>query len=980
MKKRAILFIAISILAIQVSPQKQGQARIDSLQQLIPKAKEDSNKVKLLNNLSFTYYKINSDEGIKLGMQSLSLAEKLHWKQGIVKANDVLGVNYHFGKADYPKALEYYLQSLKISEESGDKPDIARALNRLGLIYQSLIDYPKALGYYHRSLQVARETGDKMAMQQVMIDIGEVCQKQNDFPKALDYFNQALKINQAIGNKTGCAAALNTIGYVYRRQRDFSKAQYYCNEAVKYYEAAGNKLAMAAELEDIGDLYRQLAEYPKALGYLFKALQIQKELNDKRSISYNYGVIGYTYFLIATDKNKSTLNILFAGNRKATIRIAKIYADSAVEIQKELGDLYLLQDTYISISQAWEQIGDYKGALERYKDYVAIKDSIFNVEKDKKLTQLSMKYEFAKRQATDSLQHAVENNLNKIRLQKQKTFTWLGFIGMALVGFLLFFVFRNYNNQRKSNRKLQAAQKEILEQKNRAEQSERFKQQFLANMSHEIRTPMNAVMGMTNLLIDKDPRADQQHYLDGIKKSSDILLHIINDILDLSKIESGKMELEKTDFLIRETVEQVVTTLHHKADEKGLRLLSDVGNDIPGVLLGDPVRINQILMNLAGNAIKFTEKGSVLISVTFTGSSPSHLLNLRFSVTDTGIGIPKDKLEKVFESFAQANASDTRKYGGTGLGLSISRQLVELYGGEITIESEEGAGTTFSFILSLEEGSVERLQQQLNSVANVDGHILDGLKILIADDNEYNRIVAEDTLKSKADVFITTASDGHEAIALLKKHYFDLILMDVQMPEMNGFEATQFIRANMDPLKKDIPVIALTASVLRTDLDKCRQAGMNSYIPKPFNAAQLIRGIAEVLGIEIGIAADICGKNVEGTSVSGKVTDLTYLRNFCEEDAGKMNRYITMFLESAPVLTEKINTAFAEDDFIEIANQLHGFKTRFIMMGMKDTGERALIQELKCRRDPGNGNIGRELNLILGEIETAVKELSEKTS
>jgi hypothetical protein len=165
------------------------------------------------------------------------------------------------------------------------------------------------------------------------------------------------------------------------------------------------------------------------------------------------------------------------------------------------------------MSQAWEEIGDYKGALECYKNYIAIKDLIFNLEKDKKLTQLSMKYEFDKKQATDSLQHAVENNLNQLRLQKQKTFTYAGFIGMALVAFLLFFVFKNYNNQRKSNLKLQAAQKEILEQKERAEQSERFKQQFLANMSHEIRTPMNAVMGMTNLLIDKDPRSDQQHYL-----------------------------------------------------------------------------------------------------------------------------------------------------------------------------------------------------------------------------------------------------------------------------------------------------------------------------------------------------------------------------------------------------------------------------------------------------------------------------------
>ncbi|MCX6244852.1 MAG: tetratricopeptide repeat protein [Bacteroidetes bacterium] len=975
MKKKAFLFITISMIALQAFPQKQGQARIDSLLQQLPKSKEDTNKVKLLIDLSYTYRTINSDEGIKFGMQSLSLAGKLRWKPGIARANAVTGINYHYGKADYPKALEYYLKSLKINEETGDKPGIARSLNRLGLIYYRLSEYPKALDYYQKALNMARKSADKTDLQDVMINIGEIYQKQDDYPKALDYFNQALKINQAIGNKSGCATALNAIGYVYRRKKDFPKAHQYFEEAVKFYEAAGNKQAMASELEDIGDFYRGQADYPKALEYLFKALKLQKELNDKRSQSYNYGVIAFTYFLIATNSNKTTLNKMFSGNKTAAIKKAAIYADSAATIQKELGDLYLLQDTYISISNAWEQIGDYKGALKYYKNYTAIKDSLFSLEKDKKLTQLSMKFEFDKKQATDSLQHAVENNLNQLRLQKQKTFTYMGFIGMALVVFLLFFVFKNYNNQRKSNLKLQAAQKEILEQKERAEQSERFKQQFLANMSHEIRTPMNAVMGMTNLLIDKNPRADQQHYLEGIRKSSDILLHIINDILDLSKIESGKMELEKIDFSLRQTFEQVIETLHHKADEKGLHLLSDIDNRIPDVLTGDPVRLNQIILNLAGNAIKFTEKGSVHIKGILASGDPSSVMNIRFMVIDTGIGIPEDKLETVFESFRQANASDTRKYGGTGLGLSISRQLVELHGGEIKIESEEGAGTTFSFALDFTTGSAERLQQ-INAQANLDGRILNGLKILIADDNEYNRIVACDTLKSKADVAIETASNGHEAIELLRLHDFDLVLMDVQMPEMNGFEATRFIRANLPSPKKDIPVIALTASVLRTDLDKCRQAGMNSYIPKPFNASQLIRGIAEVMDIKIRTLENTGEVKEKGPSEKGRVTDMSYLKTFCEGDGEKMKKYIAMFLQSAPVLSEKVNAALAAADFITVADQLHGFKTKFIMMGMKETGNLSLQLEQKCRSESRPATINSEINLLLGDVERAIIELT----
>ncbi|MEI6889664.1 MAG: ATP-binding protein [Bacteroidales bacterium] len=976
MKKLPILFIAISMIAFHAFSQKQGQARIDSLLLQLTRSKEDTNKVKLLNDLSFTYCSINSDEGIKFGMQSVSLAGSLHWKPGIARANAVTGINYHNGKANYPKALEFYLRSLKINEETGNKSEISKSLNRLGLIYHSLKENTKALDYFQRSLQLARESGDKIALQDVMINRGEFYQKQNDFIKALDYFNQALKINQDIGNKTGCATALNSIGFVYRRQKDFVKAHQYCEEAVKYYESAGNKLKMANELEDIGDMYRQQGEYNKSLEYLFRALKLQKGLNDKKSQSYNYGVIAFTYYLVATDRNKTILNKLFAGNKPAAIKRSLTYVDSSVAIQKELGDLYLLQDTYISTSQCLEQIGDYKGALEFYKNYIAIRDSVFNLEKDKKLTQLSMKYEFDKKSATDSLQHAIENNLNQLRLQKQKTFTYAGFIGMALVAFLLFFVFKNYNNQRKSNLSLQAAQKEILEQKERAVQSERFKQQFLANMSHEIRTPMNAVMGMTNLLIDKNPRADQQHYLEGIRKSSDILLHIINDILDLSKIESGKMELEKTDFSLHQTLEQILTTLRHKADEKGLHLLSEIDGSIPDVLIGDPVRLNQIILNLAGNAIKFTEKGSVHIKVALASGDPSTMMNVRFSVIDTGIGIPKDKLETVFESFKQANSSDTRKYGGTGLGLSISRQLVELHGGEIKIESEEGAGTTFSFALNFETGSTERLRQQLNANASIDGRILNGLKILIADDNEYNRIVAVDTLRSKADVAIETASNGHEAIELLKAKVFDVILMDVQMPEMNGFEATRFIRTNFLSPKKDIPIIALTASVLRTDLDKCRQAGMNSYIPKPFSASQLILGIAGVLNIKL-ITLKNSGEVKETVSPDeGMVTNMSYLKTFCEGDSDKMQKYVGMFLQSAPCLIDKINAALDMNDLLEVANLLHGFKTKFIMMGMKKTGNMSLLLEQKFRSEARPATLPSEINILLWDVKRAIIELT----
>ncbi|GBL34758.1 hybrid signal transduction histidine kinase K [Filimonas sp.] len=502
------------------------------------------------------------------------------------------------------------------------------------------------------------------------------------------------------------------------------------------------------------------------------------------------------------------------------------------------------------------------------------------------------------------------------------------------------------------------------EQKERAEQSEKFKQQFLANMSHEICTPMNAVMGMTSLLMDKNPRPDQIHYLDGIKKSSDNLLHIINDILDLSKIEAGKMELENIDFSIREIVDQVQQTLQHKADEKKIELKLNIDPALPDILMGDPVRLNQVLINLTGNAIKFTETGSVSIHLKLIDKK-LQTNSLAFSVIDKGIGIPEDKLDSVFEGFSQANASDTRKFGGTGLGLTISKQLVAMMGGEITLKSKEASyindkdhGTTFSFTIAMEDGSVDRLHKRILSEEQIDGSILNGLRILIVDDNEYNRIVATDTLLSKATLYIQTAESAKEAIEALKEKTFDVILMDLQMPEMDGYEATRYIRTRFAPPGNNIPIIALTASVLRHDLDKCLQAGMNSYISKPFKASQLIAGIAAALHIElkpINLAPSLKKTETQQIPEEEKnipmrpVTNLNYLTTFCEGNMERMKKYIGMFTSSTPAFLEKMENALSTGNYEEIANQVHAARTKLVMMGMEESKELSIQIEKACR-------------------------------
>jgi CheY-like chemotaxis protein len=300
---------------------------------------------------------------------------------------------------------------------------------------------------------------------------------------------------------------------------------------------------------------------------------------------------------------------------------------------------------------------------------------------------------------------------------------------------------------------------------------------------------------------------------------------------------------------------------------------------------------------------------------------------------------------------------------------------VELMGGRISIESVEGSGTTFSFNINFEKGSAERLKLRLASEEQVDGNILDGLSILVVDDNEYNRIVARDTLKSKSDAEVVAVGSAHEAIDLLKKKKFDVVLLDVQMPVMNGFEATRFIRTNLELPVKQIPIIALTASVMRTDLDKCKAAGMDSYIAKPFRASQLIIGIAQVLKIELRAEKKSKPDPGQKAIIQPGVTDLEYLNKFCEGDKVQIEKYIGMFLASVPLFLEKINIARNNRDSMEIADQLHGFKTKLLMMGMREAKELAAEIEMKCRQENNLDSVNSMLMKFVQQVETAVSEL-----
>ncbi len=379
---------------------------------------------------------------------------------------------------------------------------------------------------------------------------------------------------------------------------------------------------------------------------------------------------------------------------------------------------------------------------------------------------------------------------------------------------------------------------DLVEARREAESANRVKGEFLANMSHEIRTPMNAIFGMTHLALETEVTPEQKEYLTAVKTASENLLTIINDILDFLKIEAGHLELDEIDFDLRSTLETAADTLAVNAHEKGLELTCDVSSEVHEYLIGDPGRLRQIILNLGGNAIKFTEGGEINISCGLEKLDEESTL-LHFEVSDTGKGIPPQGLESIFESFNQVDGSTTREYGGTGLGLSISKQLVELMGGKIGAESELGVGSTFPFTAPFQ------VQRNVD-ISPTDASPIDlkGKRALIVDDNATNRKVLKHML-SAWDVSSEETPDGESALnamerAIEKSKPFDLVFMDVQMPVLDGLAATKEIR-NSELKIKDIPIIAMTAHAMMGDREKCLDVGMDDYISKPIDPQDLSR-------------------------------------------------------------------------------------------------------------------------------------------
>ena len=532
---------------------------------------------------------------------------------------------------------------------------------------------------------------------------------------------------------------------------------------------------------------------------------------------------------------------------------------------------------------------------------------------------LKQKNELRKEGASDAYEVVVRNKRGEARWwlvsgapMYNDIGTLIGSIGIHL----------DITAQKELELNLEKARKEAL-------YSAEVKETFLANMSHELRTPLNGIMGMVRELIRKSINETESRQLESVFFAAEHLLNILNDILDLSRIDAGKMQIEKIGFRFNETILRAVDVINSKAEEKGLKIIQELPEEAGEILLGDPHRIKQILINIIGNSIKFTESGYIKIQMTvekFTGDQRW----VRIRIKDTGIGMDPGFMDNLFKKFVQEDASIVRKFGGTGLGLSITKELIELMGGTIAVQSAKGVGTEMTLTFPFRTGSESDLPKSADQSELPAGEI-EGYRVLLVEDNELNQQVATMTL-SHFGLKVEVANNGKEAVEMLATEAFDIVLMDVQMPIMDGYEASRTIR---NELHLEVPIIALTANALKGESDKCLSAGMNDFITKPFDEGTMLKTMAKWLKSK---SLEAVGDEVlirKSEAIKAKLYDLSKLESISRGDYTFIKKVLGIFIEHTPSAIQEIKLTASSGDFETMGKVAHRIKPSLDNLGIK---------------------------------------------
>lgn len=901
-------YLFIVFLIISGPLKSQTNPVIDSLSFLLQKTSSDSTKAQLLSKLAHAYINVDSKKAREIATEAVVFANQTkNYKSQIDAINELANLDRNAG--DFLKALAKVKNALIVAQNIKDTLAIGKCYMGIGDIYFSLESYEKSVLQYQKAYELYQKAGNIelsiMALNRVgnrHMDMGRTRNDSSLCIKAISYYEEAKAIaekspftKQYINTIVSLADAFNILGHVAKNKHHLYTSFKYSLQSLKLAQQNYMKEYQGISYLNLGEVCLNLNKEIKAINYFELAEKIYSDVGNKGWLLNTYAFLGKAYFTIHLyDK-------------------AIYYIEKTVEIAQEQKLSVYLRDNYLLLSDIYKKKNDYQTAYNFYKLYNNQKDTVINDNTMLHISRLQAELDLERKDREIEVltkNTEIQNQQIKSQLYQRNVLA----AGIAVLCFIIIVGIYLFYQKKKTTQK-------ILQAKIAAEQAKEAQEQFLANTSHEIRTPMNGIIGMTHHLMDTPLTAQQKEYISAIKDSSDNLLALINQLLDLSKIMAKKINFENKPFEVREIIKNLVRLLEFRTQEKNISISVAIDDAVPTKVIGDPIRLKQILLNLVENAIKFTHNGGVKITAELIEENEESL-RLNFVVEDTGIGIPESKLDLIFENFAQVNARTTRKYGGTGLGLPISKQLVEQQGGTISVKSQLNSGSVFSFVLPFKKVNTNNLTEVNTSQFKHDIPVADlqGLRVLVVDDTKINQQVAALTLQ-KWNTQVLIANSAREAFDILNNDIIQIILMDVTMPEMDGYEATKYIRNNFKNPVCNVPIIAITAAAFVGDREKCLAAGMNDYISKPFNPELLLKAIVNLI------------PTTQLTHQENSLSDLSLLYERAAGDNQFIKEMLECYIQELPLYVTEMELFLEQKDWNEVSKQAHKMKSPIALIG-----------------------------------------------